>query len=287
VAVNGETSVIGAPQEGFIPLTNIGQAYVYEGSVEVRKLAAADGEVSDAFGTSVDVDGDTIVVGSPNLRLATSSRGAVYVFERNLGGANNWGLAQKIEPSSTDVGFNAKFGQRVVIEGDVLAIMAPSTTAQKVFLYYRVGGTWQRAAVLINIFGGVIGNQWQNEDWLAISEGTVAAGLRVGTETLTNQGVVTTYDALGDCQPNDIPDACDILLGNSLDANGNGLPDECEKPTVPGDTNGDGVVNVDDLIAVVLGWGPCPAPPATCPADVNDSRTVDVDDLIMVILNWG
>ncbi len=58
-------------------------------------------------------------------------------------------------------------------------------------------------------------------------------------------------------------------------------------PTTPGDTNGDGVVDVDDLIAVILGWGPCPAPPAPCPADVNDSGTVDVDDLIMVILNWS
>ncbi len=56
---------------------------------------------------------------------------------------------------------------------------------------------------------------------------------------------------------------------------------------VPGYTNGDGVVDVDDLIAVILAWGQCPTPPATCPADVNHSGVVDVDDLIMVILNWG
>ncbi len=56
-----------------------------------------------------------------------------------------------------------------------------------------------------------------------------------------------------------------------------------------GDVNGDGTVDVDDLIAVILAWGQCPTPPATggCPADVNHSGTVDVDDLIMVILNWG
>ncbi len=58
-------------------------------------------------------------------------------------------------------------------------------------------------------------------------------------------------------------------------------------PLVPGDTNGDGVVDVDDLIAVILAWGPCPTPPAPCPADVDDSGTVDVDDLITVILNWS
>jgi S-formylglutathione hydrolase FrmB len=58
-------------------------------------------------------------------------------------------------------------------------------------------------------------------------------------------------------------------------------------PHVPGDVNGDGAVNVDDLVAVILAWGPCPAPPAACTADVNGSGTVDVDDLVTVILNWG
>lgn len=53
-----------------------------------------------------------------------------------------------------------------------------------------------------------------------------------------------------------------------------------------GDVNGDDVVNVDDLIAVILAWGTCPAPPMPCPADVNASGEVDVDDLIVVILNW-
>jgi predicted outer membrane repeat protein len=54
------------------------------------------------------------------------------------------------------------------------------------------------------------------------------------------------------------------------------------------DTNGSGAVDVDDLVAVILGWGPCGncAPP-NCPADVNGSCAVDVDDLIAVILAWG
>jgi hypothetical protein len=57
-------------------------------------------------------------------------------------------------------------------------------------------------------------------------------------------------------------------------------------PCMP-DVNGNGAVDVDDLIAVVLAWGTCPAPPAACPADVNASGAVDVDDLIAVILAWG
>jgi 6-phosphogluconolactonase (cycloisomerase 2 family) len=55
----------------------------------------------------------------------------------------------------------------------------------------------------------------------------------------------------------------------------------------PADVDGSGVVDVDDLIAVILGWGPCGKPPASCPGDVNNSGAVDVDDLVAVILAWG
>jgi hypothetical protein len=55
----------------------------------------------------------------------------------------------------------------------------------------------------------------------------------------------------------------------------------------PGDANGDGVVNVDDLLAVINSWGNCPTPPANCPTDFDDNGVVNVDDLLIVINNWG
>jgi hypothetical protein len=55
----------------------------------------------------------------------------------------------------------------------------------------------------------------------------------------------------------------------------------------PADVNGSGAVDADDLVAVVLAWGPCPAPPAACDADVDDSGVVDADDLVAVVLGWG
>jgi len=58
-------------------------------------------------------------------------------------------------------------------------------------------------------------------------------------------------------------------------------------PAAPGDVNGDGVVNVDDLLAVISAWGPCPAPPASCPADLDNSGAVSVDDLLLVINHWS
>jgi hypothetical protein len=55
----------------------------------------------------------------------------------------------------------------------------------------------------------------------------------------------------------------------------------------PGDANADGLVNVDDIVAVILAWGACPPAFAPCLADVNATGAVDVDDLIAVILGWG
>lgn len=65
------------------------------------------------------------------------------------------------------------------------------------------------------------------------------------------------------------------------------------RPFCPADiapSGGNHVVNVDDLLAVINSWGPCPAPPANCPADIAPSGgdgTVNVDDLLAVINSWG
>jgi hypothetical protein len=85
-----------------------------------------------------------------------------------------------------------------------------------------------------------------------------------------------------DCNDNGVADGCDVFDGTSDDVNANGVPDECESPCAA-DTNNDGVVDVDDLTAVILGWGTCPG----CLADVDGDGDVDVDDLTAVILAWG
>jgi subtilisin family serine protease len=62
-------------------------------------------------------------------------------------------------------------------------------------------------------------------------------------------------------------------------------------PDCEGDATGNGTIDADDLTAVILAWGPCPAPPAACPADVNPhpagNGVVDADDLVAVVLRWG
>ncbi len=54
---------------------------------------------------------------------------------------------------------------------------------------------------------------------------------------------------------------------------------------VLGDSNGDGVVNVKDLLALLLGWGPCDE--GCCIADLNIDGIVDTADLLLLLANWG
>ncbi|UCD76839.1 MAG: hypothetical protein JSV91_07900 [Phycisphaerales bacterium] len=52
------------------------------------------------------------------------------------------------------------------------------------------------------------------------------------------------------------------------------------------DVNGDCVVDIDDVFAVLAAWGPCENPD-DCPADVDGTGTVDIDDIFEVLANWS
>ena len=54
-----------------------------------------------------------------------------------------------------------------------------------------------------------------------------------------------------------------------------------------GDVNDNGVVNIDDLLAVINSWGPCPGCPADLTPQYCSNGTVNIDDLLVVINNWG
>lgn len=53
--------------------------------------------------------------------------------------------------------------------------------------------------------------------------------------------------------------------------------------TRPADINGDSVVNVNDLLALLAAWGGC----VECPEDVVQDGLVDVVDLLALLADWG
>jgi len=55
---------------------------------------------------------------------------------------------------------------------------------------------------------------------------------------------------------------------------------------VPGDTNGDAIVNLTDLLNVLSQWGTCPVD-EDCAGDVTDDGFVGLADLLNVLANWG
>ncbi|TVQ51238.1 MAG: hypothetical protein EA377_13075 [Phycisphaerales bacterium] len=52
------------------------------------------------------------------------------------------------------------------------------------------------------------------------------------------------------------------------------------------DFNGDCVVNIFDLLALLENWGTC-ADQENCPADLNDDGVVNVFDLLILLESWG
>jgi hypothetical protein len=83
-----------------------------------------------------------------------------------------------------------------------------------------------------------------------------------------------------DCNGNGLSDTDDIAEGRSDDANGNGIPDECE---CLADVDGNGTVDTADLVELLAAWGPCPG----CPEDIDGNDVVDTADLITLLAGWG
>ncbi len=129
VGVSGSTILVTAQNDDAIGGAS-GSAFVFERNQggadnwgEVRRLTASDGEANDLFGESCAIDGDTIVVGARAEDGVGADSGAAYVFERNRGGADNWGEVQKLTASDSAAGDNFAYG--LAISGDIIVAGAP------------------------------------------------------------------------------------------------------------------------------------------------------------------
>ena len=150
VAVDGDTIVIGAP--------GTDASYVFErpnegwpATTPAVVLTASDAVTGDAFGRSVSIDADTIVVGAP---LAAgpnhADQGAAYLFNKP---GDTWATADsniKLTSATGDDG--DRFGFSTNIDRDTIAVGAPTALSRLVLrcgtvhLFTRPVGGWSASS---------------------------------------------------------------------------------------------------------------------------------------------
>ena len=185
LALDGDTLVVGAPFEdsgssgvdadqGDNSAGSAGAAYVFVRDAttwsQQAYLKASNAGAGDEFGLSVDIEGDTVVVGAtdedgsagidgPNDNTLGDS-GAAYVFVRS---GETWTQQAYLKASNRDSG--DLFGRAVGVSGDTVCVGAPlegssatgiggdelNNSAQfagAVYVFERSGSAWSQQAYL-------------------------------------------------------------------------------------------------------------------------------------------
>jgi hypothetical protein len=154
VSISGDVVVVGAPSADPGGTDDAGAAYVFVkpgsgwvGAFETAKLTASDKAANDWFGSSVSISGDVVVVGLPGADpFGVNSAGKAYVFVKPGSGWVDMTQTAKLKASDMEV--DARFGDSVVISGDVVVVGAPSadpggkTDAGEAYIFVKPGGGW-------------------------------------------------------------------------------------------------------------------------------------------------
>ena len=98
VAISGDTVAVGASFAVYLFQRDEGGPGNW---AEVTKLTATDAQAYHGFGNSVAISGDTALVGASG---EGGDLDAAYVFQRDHGGADNWGEVKKLTASDAQVG---------------------------------------------------------------------------------------------------------------------------------------------------------------------------------------
>ncbi|QDV50075.1 Calx-beta domain-containing protein [Gimesia fumaroli] len=192
VAIEGDTIVVGSLRNN----AYTGAAYVFQRSngvwSETTKLIPSDATTGQQFGSSIDIEGATIVIGSYRDSETFGQSGAVYIFRQFAG---NWTETQKLKASTPTL--NALFGTSLSIEGENLIIGNPGTFVSAVnsgkailFTFDSSTGLWSESQTLIPTDGSesaYFGRQ------VRIQDNLIAIGTLRDPDTAVSNGVVYTF----------------------------------------------------------------------------------------------
>ena len=124
VAIDGDLIAVGASgADG-----SRGRVYLYSraaGWARIKTLEDTAGLAGDGFGSSLALYGDTLVAGAPYVDAAATmaDSGAAFVFERDAGGPDQWGLAARLVAGLPDA--RGRFGSTSAMDGDRIVVIAP------------------------------------------------------------------------------------------------------------------------------------------------------------------
>jgi len=167
LALSGDVLVTSAPSWNVGGAQSEGGVYVFVRDpatgqwLEQKKIIPRNSALEWSF--NVAIDGDTIAVGVPYTSTGQGfQRGAVYLYERDQGGTDNWGEVIKLSGSS--LGDLAQFGSSLALSGDLLVVGAPepSSIGQVVFFERNRGGAnaWGSTSTLSYNDDGGLGPEY-------------------------------------------------------------------------------------------------------------------------------
>jgi len=220
VVISGDTIVIGAMRDDDIG-EDSGSAHVYTRSKGIwshqTKITAANGAKGDAFGQSLALAGDTLIIGTPrddsNNNEDGKDTGSVYVFTR-IG--TSW--QQQAKLTADDGAAGDLFGISVALSGDTILVGADlhdaiAPNAGAVYVYTRTGNTWSQQAKLTAADGGetdifgvrvalsgdtaLISARRDDDDVMGVDAGSAYVFSRSGT-TWHQQEKLTAPDGIAD-----------------------------------------------------------------------------------------
>ncbi len=255
VAVQGGVAFVGAPGDDDNG-HNSGSAYVFRynpgSSVPWQleaKLQPQDAEAQQAFGWSLAISGDVLIVGAAR---EDDDRGSAYIFRFDPD-TSEW--IQEAKLLDRDGALGDFFGHTVAMEGDVVTVGAHldddgGLGSGSAHQFRRLDGEWVQTAKLT-------ASDAAYDDNFGRSVAISGSNLLVGASRADNDGVDT-----GAAYVFDILDP------------------------IPGDLDDDGDVDLVDVLLLIAVWGPC-NDCNNCPADLDRDCTVGVPDLLTLLANWG
>ena len=200
VDVDGDFAIVTAPKN-----KGNGAAYIYQrdGTVWEQKrnririrMIPIDPDGASAFGTSVDISGETAVIGAVGGRVGQDLVGAAYVFTRNE--PPFWNQHTKLTASDSNGG--DQLGYAVAISGNEVIAGAPKHSAGGLssgaaYIYeQKEDGTWIES---IKLSDGETASEDQFGISVSISGSFAISGAQQDDDVAPNAGAAYVFERSG------------------------------------------------------------------------------------------